>query len=267
MPVIGTFKAVKDGYAGTIRTLTLNAKVRIVANDRKESDDAPDFRIFAGATEIGAAWRKTSRAPARAICASSSMIPPCRSRSGARCSKRPTTASCASSGAGRSRATPKEIEQSFDRQKSLLTEGLSVSHENLAPRRLAAVVLLPFGLAYFLSYGLRNINALIAGTLMTELDIGASQLGLLTGVLFLAMAVVQLPLGVALDRYGPRRVQSVLLLFVVVGAVITSMASSIAGLLTGRILIGIGTSTCLMAGLKAIVMTAPPHASRAPTAF
>ena len=106
-----------------------------------------------------------------------------------------------------------------------------MSHENLAPRRLAAVVLLPFGLAYFLSYGLRNINALIAGTLMTELDIGASQLGLLTGVLFLAMAVVQLPLGVALDRYGPRRVQSVLLLFVAVGAVITSMASSITGLL------------------------------------
>ena len=134
-----------------------------------------------------------------------------------------------------------------------------MSHEDLAPRRLAAVVLLPFGLAYFLSYGLRNINALIAGTLMTELDIGASQLGLLTGVLFLAMAVVQLPLGVALDRYGPRRVQSVLLLFVAVGAVITSMASSIAGLLTGRILIGIGTSTCLMAGLKAIVMTAPQH--------
>jgi uncharacterized protein (DUF736 family) len=61
MPVIGTFSAVKDGYAGTIRTLTVTAKVRLVANDRKEAEAAPDFRIMAGTTEIGAAWRKTKQ--------------------------------------------------------------------------------------------------------------------------------------------------------------------------------------------------------------
>jgi uncharacterized protein (DUF736 family) len=55
MPVIGTFSAVKDGYAGTIRTLTLNIKVQLVANDRREADGAPDFRIMAGTAEIGAA--------------------------------------------------------------------------------------------------------------------------------------------------------------------------------------------------------------------
>lgn len=61
MPVIGTFSAVKDGYAGTIRSLTISAKVRIIANDRKETEAAPDFRIVAGAAEIGAAWRKTKQ--------------------------------------------------------------------------------------------------------------------------------------------------------------------------------------------------------------
>jgi uncharacterized protein (DUF736 family) len=60
MPVIGTFKADKDGYAGTIRTLSINAKVRIVANDQKQVPSAPDFRVFAGTAEVGAAWRKTS---------------------------------------------------------------------------------------------------------------------------------------------------------------------------------------------------------------
>ena len=60
MPVIGTFKPDKDGYAGTIRTLTLNAKVRIVANDSKHAAGAPDFRVLAGVSEIGAAWRKTA---------------------------------------------------------------------------------------------------------------------------------------------------------------------------------------------------------------
>jgi uncharacterized protein (DUF736 family) len=61
MPVIGTFKADKDGYTGTIHTLILNAKVRVVANDRKETEGAPDFRIFNGAVELGVAWRKTSQ--------------------------------------------------------------------------------------------------------------------------------------------------------------------------------------------------------------
>jgi len=61
MPVIGTFSAVKDGYAGSIRTLMLNGRVRIVPNERKTGADAPDFRISLGNTEIGAAWRKTKQ--------------------------------------------------------------------------------------------------------------------------------------------------------------------------------------------------------------
>jgi uncharacterized protein (DUF736 family) len=55
MPVIGTFSVAKDGYAGTIRTLTLNAKVQLVANERREADGAPDFRIMIGTAEISAA--------------------------------------------------------------------------------------------------------------------------------------------------------------------------------------------------------------------
>ena len=61
MPVIGTFSAVKDGYAGSIRTLMLNGRVRITTNDRKDLAGAPDFRISLGMTEIGAAWRKTKK--------------------------------------------------------------------------------------------------------------------------------------------------------------------------------------------------------------
>ncbi len=57
MPVIGTFAATRDGYAGRIRTLTMNSRVRIIANDRKAKDGAPDFRVIASDTEIGAAWR------------------------------------------------------------------------------------------------------------------------------------------------------------------------------------------------------------------
>ncbi len=58
MAVIGVLSAVNDGYAGTIRTITMNARVKIVANDRKETESAPDFLVMLGATEIGAVWRR-----------------------------------------------------------------------------------------------------------------------------------------------------------------------------------------------------------------
>lgn len=64
MANIGTFTAQNDSYSGTVRTLTLNVKVKFVPND-KESENAPDYRIVAGNFEIGAAWKKVSRATER----------------------------------------------------------------------------------------------------------------------------------------------------------------------------------------------------------
>lgn len=61
MANIGTFTADKNGFAGTLRTLTLNVKLKFVPND-KESENAPDFRIQAPAGVIGAGWKKVSKA-------------------------------------------------------------------------------------------------------------------------------------------------------------------------------------------------------------
>ena len=62
MANIGTFTADKDGYTGTLRTLTLNVKVKLVPNDRGDNEKAPDFRVQAASHDIGAAWKKTSEA-------------------------------------------------------------------------------------------------------------------------------------------------------------------------------------------------------------
>ncbi|WP_269633245.1 DUF736 domain-containing protein [Pelomonas sp. BJYL3] len=61
MANIGTFTAQNNGFAGTVRTLTLNVKVKMVPND-KTSENSPDYRIVAGNFEIGAAWKKVSQA-------------------------------------------------------------------------------------------------------------------------------------------------------------------------------------------------------------
>jgi uncharacterized protein (DUF736 family) len=60
MATIGTFTALDHGYSGMIKTVTLSIKAKFVASS-KDNDKAPDYRIFAGATEFGAAWKKTAR--------------------------------------------------------------------------------------------------------------------------------------------------------------------------------------------------------------
>jgi uncharacterized protein (DUF736 family) len=62
MATIGTFVKSDDGsYNGSIKTLSLNVKQAQLRPVVKESDNAPDFRIFANGTEFGAAWKKTAR--------------------------------------------------------------------------------------------------------------------------------------------------------------------------------------------------------------
>jgi MFS family permease len=123
--------------------------------------------------------------------------------------------------------------------------------------RLIATVLLPFAAGYYLSYVFRTINALISGPLATEFGLSAADLGLLTAVLFLTFGAVQLPLGAWLDRFGPRRVQAVLLSIAAIGATIFACAPNLLWLILGRALIGLGVAGALMGGLKAIVLWWP----------
>src|SRR5690606_19460951 len=74
-----------------------------------------------------------------------------------------------------------------------------------------------------------------------------AQLGGLSAVFFLGLILMQMPLGVWLDRYGARRVECALLLVAVLGSVILALASNIYWCMIGRVLLGIGVSACLMA--------------------
>ncbi|HBH29586.1 MAG: MFS transporter [Desulfofustis sp. PB-SRB1] len=112
-------------------------------------------------------------------------------------------------------------------------------------------VFLPFAAGYFLSYLFRVVNAVIAPDLVADTGIGPAALGLLTATYFISFAAFQLPLGVLLDRYGPRRTESILLIFAGLGAVVFAAAESLSGLIIGRALIGFGVSACLMAAFKA----------------
>lgn len=119
---------------------------------------------------------------------------------------------------------------------------------------LALRVFAPFAAGYFLSYLFRSVNAVIGPELVEAVSLDASTLGLLTSAYFLTFAAAQLPLGILLDRFGPRRVEAGLLLFAAAGAMLFAVAESAATLVYGRALIGLGVSACLMAAFKANVL-------------
>jgi len=123
--------------------------------------------------------------------------------------------------------------------------------------RLILSVFLPFSAGYFLSFLFRTINASISPALTSEFGLDAAETGLLASVYFLVFAGAQLPIGVLLDRYGPRRVHSVLLVIAVGGATLFGTANGFAELLVGRAMIGLGVAAALMAGLKAVVIWFP----------
>ena len=118
-------------------------------------------------------------------------------------------------------------------------------------------VFLPFAAGYFLSYLYRVVNSVIAPDLIADVGIGPSALGMLTASYLIAFASFQLPLGVLLDRFGPRKVEAVLLLFAALGAFIFAGADRLAELAAGRALIGLGVSACLMAAFKAYTLWFP----------
>lgn len=114
-----------------------------------------------------------------------------------------------------------------------------------------------FALGYFVSYLFRGVNVGFSPYLIGELGLTAADLGLLTGVYFLAFSAVQIPAGILIDTYGPARVNAVMMIIAAIGTVVFGRADGMAGLLVGRALVGIGVSVCLGSALKALAQVFP----------
>jgi predicted MFS family arabinose efflux permease len=131
--------------------------------------------------------------------------------------------------------------------------------ENLTTTAVFVRVTLPFLAGYFVSYVYRSINAIIGPDLAREFGLSAAGLGLLSGIYFFAFALFQLPLGVLLDRYGPRRVNGTLLLVAACGALWFALAGSTLELTLARAVMGLGVSAGLMASFSAFALWYPPE--------
>ena len=135
------------------------------------------------------------------------------------------------------------------RGRSRSSPGVSSPLESAQGPGLATLVLTilaPFALGYFLSYLFRSVNAVVGPNLVADIGLTAADLGLLTSAYLLAFALFQLPLGVLLDRFGPRRVQTALLGCAALGSLLFAFGEDIATLTFARALIGFGFAGGLM---------------------
>ena len=124
------------------------------------------------------------------------------------------------------------------------------------PASIFFLIFIPFAASYYLSYFFRTINALVSSRLTADFDLSARGLGFLTSVFFLS-AFFQVPIGILVDRHGPRRVQSCLLLVAAIGAAVFSSANAVWVLVLGRTLVGLGAGAAVFVGFKAIATWYP----------
>ncbi len=110
-------------------------------------------------------------------------------------------------------------------------------------------IFVPFALGYYTSFLFRVVNTVVFRDLVAELSIPATTLGLLTAAYFLSFAACQIPLGLALDRFGPRRVSAGLMGIAGLGSLGFALSANTEQLLLSRALIGVGCSGALMAAI------------------
>ena len=101
------------------------------------------------------------------------------------------------------------------------------------------IIFIVFAFGFFISNLLRSITATLTPVLTNEFDLTAGNLGLLAGGYFLGFSLMQIPAGLLLDKYGPKKVVAYLLFIALISTISFAFAKSFNGLLISRFFIGI----------------------------
>ena len=122
----------------------------------------------------------------------------------------------------------------------------------------AAGLLIVLAAAFTVSQFYRTAPAVIGPELRSGLALSPAELGLAAGAFFIAFSLMHVPIGVLLDRYGPRRVMAAMLTIASAGAALFSQAGGAAGLVAAQLLIGAGCSAMFVGGLVVVARRFPP---------
>lgn len=112
---------------------------------------------------------------------------------------------------------------------------------------------------YLVNHFYRGSISVIAPNLMRDLSLSSEAIGVLTGAFFLTFALSQIPIGMMLDRIGPRIIIPGLMIVAVIGTLIFAAADSMTGLVLGRALMGLGCAGGIGAMIVCSRWFAPQH--------
>jgi MFS family permease len=130
----------------------------------------------------------------------------------------------------------------------MAAEGGSAGPRAISPfSAIAITVVIVLGLLYIVSQFLRNSVSVIAPNLADEMALSPMQIGLLSSMYFFFFAATQLPLGLALDRWGPKRCMLAAVGVTILGCIVFAMSHGAPGLVGARALLGLGTAPFLVA--------------------
>lgn len=145
-------------------------------------------------------------------------------------------------------------------EKPVMKDGGIPADATAVPvRTQAALLIVVLGCIYSVSQFLRNSIGVIAPNLAADLGLTATDLGLLSSGFFLTFSAAQIPVGICIDRYGPRRVMLVCAVAAVAGVLLFALARDAAMLVGARLLLGIGCSSFFMAPLAIYARLFPPE--------
>lgn len=124
-----------------------------------------------------------------------------------------------------------------------------------ATRMLAWVVWFTASVFYAYQYILRVMPNILMDDIMQQFSINAATYGQFSGVYYIGYSLIHLPVGIMLDRFGPRKVMSVCVLLTVVGMLPLLFADHWIYPIIGRFLIGVGSSAAILGVFKIVRMT------------
>ncbi|MBN9064696.1 MAG: hypothetical protein BGP06_20445 [Rhizobiales bacterium 65-9] len=114
-------------------------------------------------------------------------------------------------------------------------------------------------LAYVLSIFYRSFLSVIADKVMADLAIGPAELGLMSAAWFITFALMQFPVGWALDRVGPRLTVTALMTVGTAGAFLFAFAPNGIIATIAMALIGTGCSPIFMSALYLLARGTAPE--------
>ncbi len=121
------------------------------------------------------------------------------------------------------------------------------------------IVWAPSALFFSYAFFMRVSPSVMASDLMREFAVGAALLGNLAAFYFYAYASIQIPVGVLVDNFGPRRVITIATLLTAIGCLVFATAGTLHAAYAGRLLIGAGAAFSWVTGLALIARWFPPR--------